>query len=102
MSGSGHTDSEGAGAWVAVGVLIAGALIVAGGIVATSWPVAIVGAAVIVLCLITTAIVHHLAGGAPVSFGEEYPATTSGPRATRDGDSRPPINTDPSARTTVD
>ena len=77
------------------------ALIVAGGIVATSWPVAIVGAVVIVLCLITTAIVHHLAGGAPVSFGEEYPATTSGPRATRDGDSRPPIDTDPSAARTT-
>jgi len=69
--------------------------VVAGGIVAANLPLSLVGAAVIVVCLIVTAIMARL-GKAPVSFSEEFPAATSGPRATSNGDSSPPIDTEPS------
>jgi hypothetical protein len=60
----------------------------------------IVGEPVLIIVAVAVAVVAGLAmvvlpcrAGQPISFSEEFPANTIGPRATTDGDSTPPVNT---------
>ena len=72
--------------WLIVGVLIAGAVLVAVGVVAGSRALIAIGIAVVAVCLVGAAVLRRHGLSGPISFAEEFPETTVGPRATTDGD----------------
>jgi Flp pilus assembly protein TadB len=84
--------------WLIVGILIAGAVLLAVGVVAGSRTLIVTGIAVVALCLLAASVLRRRGVSGPISFAEEFPETTVGPRATTDGDSTPPLDTDPSSR----
>ena len=84
--------------WLVVGLLIAGAVLVGAGLVAGSVPLIVIGIAVAAVCVAGAAVLRRRGMSGPISFAEEFPETTVGPRPTTDGDSRPPLDTDPSSR----
>lgn len=83
-------------AWITVGALIAGAVLIAVSIVAGSLPTAVVGIAVVVATLVAYGVLSRKNAVAPVSFEEEFPTDTPDPRGTDDGRSAPPIATNSS------
>lgn len=100
---SSHTHSGGSarptttGPWVVVAVLIAAALVIGGGLIAASVVLLVIGTALVGAGLIGAAVLGRH-GAAPVSFTQEFPKNTPGPRGTTDGDSSPPIDTDSDSR----
>lgn len=80
--------------WILVAALIAGALLLGGALVAGSVVLLVIGAVLIVAAIVCAAVLTRR-GAAPVSFTEEFPEHTIGPRATTGGDSSPPIDTQP-------
>lgn len=80
--------------WILVSAIIAGAIVV-GCAVITGSPVLLVVGAVVILAALGCALMLTRRGAAPFSFTEEFPEHTYGPRATTDGDSTPPIDTEP-------
>ncbi|MFD0632313.1 hypothetical protein ACFQ9X_12550 [Catenulispora yoronensis] len=78
-----------------VGLLIAGALAIGGALMAWSLVLLVIGAVLILAGLVFAAVLAHH-GASPVSFSEEVPENTYGPRGTTDGDSSPPIDTNSS------
>lgn len=89
-----NTQSQ-ARAWITVGAFIVGALLIAASVIAGNLPMAVVGIAVVVVTLVGYVVMSRKDAVAPVSFDEEFPADTAGPRATKDGRSAPPIATNP-------
>ncbi|MBW8803024.1 MAG: hypothetical protein JF587_04080 [Catenulisporales bacterium] len=80
--------------WIVVAALIAAAMILGGALMAGSVALLIIGV-VLVIAAAVCAVVLTRRGQAPFSFTEEFPEHTYGPRATTDGDSTPPIDTEP-------
>jgi len=81
-------------AWVLVGSILVGCVVVALGIVLGQWPTALVGAAIAVIAGILAFALPRAGKSAPISLGVEYPAHTIGPRGD-DGAHVPPIDTHP-------
>lgn len=80
--------------WIVVAALIAGALLLGGALVAGSVTLLVIGAVLVLAGLVGAATMSRR-GAAPLSFTEEFPEHTYGPRATTHGDSSPPIDTRP-------
>lgn len=78
--------------WIMVTAVIIAAILLGIAIIVGDPVFLIVAAAVVVIAGAGVAVLSRRAG-APLSFSEEYPANTVGPRATTGGDSSPPINT---------
>jgi hypothetical protein len=91
---AGHAHSSSPAPWIAVAALIAGALGIGGALVAGSIALLVVGC-LLVLAGLVFASVLAWRGRASLSYSQEYPRTTYGPRGTTDGDSSPPIDTQP-------
>jgi hypothetical protein len=83
--------------WVVVGVILAGVIIAALGLMALRPVVIIAGAAVVAAGLLLAVALPKTGLSHPVSFAADAPSQTPGPRATDDGRPRPPIDTDPDA-----
>lgn len=98
MSTHSHSSPHGGptstGPWVVVGALIAGALAIGGALVAASVVLLVIGA-VLILAGLAIAAVLARRGRSPLSFNQEFPERTYGPRSTTNGDSSPPIDTHP-------
>jgi hypothetical protein len=82
-------------AWIVVAVILLGVITAAIGLMAVQIAVICAGAGVVALGLILAVVLPKTGLSRPVSFAEEAPARTGGPRATEDGRSSPPIDTDP-------
>lgn len=80
--------------WIVVATLIAGAVLLGCALIAGSVALLVIGA-VLVAAGGVCAIVLNRRGEAPLSFTDEFPEHTYGPRATTHGDSTPPIDTRP-------
>jgi fatty acid desaturase len=78
--------------WIMVGAVIAAAVLFGIALIVGNGVLIVVAVAVVVLTAIAAAVLPRRVGQ-PISFSEEFPANTIGPRATVDGDSTPPINT---------
>lgn len=78
--------------WIMVSAIIAAAVLFGLALIVGNGVLIIVAVAIVVLTVLAAAILPGRAGR-PISFAEEFPANTYGPRATVDGDSTPPINT---------
>lgn len=91
---AGHARSSSAAPWIVVAALIAGALAVGSALVAASPVLAVIGGVLILAGLIFAAV-QSRRGAGPVSFTQEFPENTYGPRGTTGGDSSPPIDTHP-------
>jgi len=78
--------------WIVVTAVIVAAVLAGIALILGNLVFIIVAAAVLVLAGLGAAVLPGRAGQ-PISFTEEFPANTVGPRATSDGDSTPPINT---------
>jgi hypothetical protein len=81
-------------AWIVVSVILLGVVTAAIGMMAIQIAVICVGAGIVGLGLILAVVLPKTGLSRPVSFTEEAPTRTGGPRAT-DGNPRPPINTEP-------
>lgn len=84
-------------AWIVVAVTLAGVVTTAIGIVAVQWAVIWAGIAVIVLGLLLAVVLPRVGASAPISFTENVPPNTAGPRKTTNGQATPPIDTQPDA-----
>jgi len=82
-------------AWTVVGVILLGCVTAGIGIILASFLVSGIGAAVIVIGGLLAIILPKAGAAAPISYTENVPDTTVGPRATDDGEPRPPIDTEP-------
>jgi hypothetical protein len=80
--------------WLVVAAVIAGALFLCAALKAGSLTLLIIGI-VVILAAAVYAVTLTRRGQAPVSFTDEFPEHTYGPRATEHGDSSPPIDTRP-------
>ena len=78
--------------WIMVSAVIAAAVLFGIALIAGNGALLIVAIVVLVLTGLAAAFLPGRVGQ-PISFTEEFPANTFGPRATIDGDSTPPINT---------
>lgn len=78
--------------WIMVIAVIAAAVLLGIALIVGNWVLIWVAIAVAVVALLGAAVLPGRAGR-PISFTEQYPDNTLGPRATSDGDSTPPINT---------
>jgi hypothetical protein len=82
-------------AWIIVTVILLGVVVTALGIMAVEpgiiWP----GVAVIGLGLVFAVVLPRIGVSAPISFNAERPLDTPGPRATTNGRTQPPIDTQP-------
>lgn len=78
--------------WITVSAVIAAAVLFGIAFIVGNGVLIIVSIAVLVLAGLAAAVLPGRVGQ-PISFTEEFPANTFGPRATIDGDSTPPINT---------
>ena len=78
--------------WMMVSAVILAAVLFGIALIVGNGVLIIVAIAVVVLAALGAAVLPSRAGK-PISFTEEFPANTVGPRATVDGDSTPPINT---------
>lgn len=78
--------------WIMVTAVIIGALLLGTALIVGNVAFIAVAAAVVALAVLGAAVLPGRAGR-PISFVEEFPANTVGPRATTEGDSTPPINT---------
>lgn len=88
------TSPTPAAPWILVAALIAGAALLGGALVAGSVALLVIGV-VLVLAAVAVAVTLTRRGAPPLSFTEEFPDHTYGPRATIEGDSSPPIDTQP-------
>ncbi|NUP48378.1 MAG: hypothetical protein HOW97_13880 [Catenulispora sp.] len=88
------TSPTPAAPWILVVALIAGAALLGGALVAGSVALLVIGV-VLVLAAVVVVVAMTRRGTAPLSFTEEFPDHTYGPRATTEGDSSPPIDTQP-------
>lgn len=77
--------------WVMVAAVIVAALLLGTALILGDVVFIGVAAAVVVLAGLGAAVLPGRAGR-PISFVEQFPDNTIGPRATTDGDSTPPIN----------
>ncbi|MFL6114373.1 MAG: hypothetical protein ACJ786_23885 [Catenulispora sp.] len=84
-------------AWIVVTVILLGVVTTALGIMAVQWAVIWPGVAVIALGLLLAVVLPKAGVSAPISFTAERPLDTSGPRATTNGRTQPPIDTQPGA-----
>jgi|GEM_PF-3076256 hypothetical protein len=78
--------------WIMVSAVIAAAVLFGIALIVGNGVLIVVAIAVVVLTALAAAVLPRRVGR-PISFTEEFPANTYGPRATVDGDSTPPINT---------
>lgn len=78
--------------WIMVSAVIAAAVLFGIALIVGNGVLIVVAIAIVVLTVLAAAVLPGRAGR-PISFTEEFPANTFGPRATVDGDSTPPINT---------
>lgn len=78
--------------WIMVGAVIAAAVLFGIALIVGNGALIVVAIALLVLTALAAAVLPGRAGR-PISFTQEFPANTFGPRATVDGDSTPPINT---------
>ena len=78
--------------WIMVSTVIAAAVLFGIALIVGNGVLIGVAIAVVVLAALAAAVLPKRVGQ-PISFTEEFPANTFGPRATVDGDSTPPINT---------
>jgi hypothetical protein len=78
--------------WIMVTAVIAAAVLLGIALIVGNDVLIWVAVAVVVLALLGAAVLPSRAGR-PISFTEQFPDNTIGPRATSDGDSTPPINT---------
>jgi hypothetical protein len=78
--------------WVMVSAVIAAAVLLGIALIVGDGVFLVVAIVVLVLTGIGAAVLPKRVGR-PISFTEEFPTNTFGPRATVDGDSTPPINT---------
>jgi len=77
-----------------VAALIAGAVVIGCSLIAGSLTLLVIGAVLIAAGMVC-AVALTRRGEAPLSFTEQFPEHTYGPRATTHGDSTPPIDTQP-------
>lgn len=87
-----ETDHSNRVPWIMVSAIIAAAVLFGIALIVGNGVLIGVAIAVVVLTVLAAAVVPRRVGQ-PISFTEEFPANTFGPRATIDGDSTPPINT---------
>ena len=78
--------------WIMVTTVIAAAVLFGIALIVGDVVLIVVAIVVVVLAGLGAAVLPKRVGQ-PISFTEEFPANTYGPRATVDGDSTPPINT---------
>src|SRR3954470_18780908 len=78
--------------WIVVAALIAGAVVIGCSLIAGSLTLLVIGA-VLIAAGVVCAVALTRKGAAPLSFTEQFPEHTYGPRATTHGDSTPPIDT---------
>lgn len=78
--------------WIMVTAVITAAVLLGIALIVGDAVLIWVAVAVVVLAALGAAVLPGRAGR-PISFTEQYPDNTFGPRATSDGDSTPPINT---------
>ncbi|NUR59547.1 MAG: hypothetical protein HOV87_12900, partial [Catenulispora sp.] len=84
-------------AWIVVTVILLGVITTAVGLMAVQIAVICVGAGVVAVGLVLAVVLPRLGVSRPVSFAENVPTRTDGPRATDDGRSEPLIDTEPDA-----
>lgn len=82
-------------AWIVVAVILLGVITAAVGLMAVQIAVICVGAGVVAAGLVLAVVLPRLGLSRPVSFAEDVPTRTDGPRATDDGRPVPPIDTEP-------
>ena len=87
-----HANRSARTPWIMVSVVIVAAVLFGIALIVGNGVLLIVAIAVVVLAALGAAVLPSRVGR-PISFTEEFPANTFGPRATIDGDSTPPINT---------
>jgi hypothetical protein len=80
--------------WIMVTAVIVAAVLLGIAIIVGDPVLIIVAVAVVVTAGLGVTVMSRK-GGAPISFSEEFPENTIGPRATTGGDSSPPIDTRP-------
>jgi hypothetical protein len=68
--------------WIAVGTMIVGAVVVGLGLILGSVAVDLVGAGIVLAGLIFAVVTAKTGVGKPVSFVDEHPDVTPGPRGT--------------------
>lgn len=78
--------------WIMVTAVIAAAVLLGVALIVGNVVFLWIAGAVLVLAAVGAFVVPGRAGS-PISFTEQFPENTVGPRATTDGDSTPPINT---------
>lgn len=78
--------------WIIVSAVIIAAVLLGIALIVGNTVFLIVAAILVVLTVVAAAVVPRKVGR-PISFTEEFPQNTVGPRATTGGDSTPPINT---------
>lgn len=66
--------------WISVGTMIAGAIVVGLGLIVGSVTVALIGAGIVLAGLVFAVVTAKTGVGKPVSFVDEVPDTTPGPR----------------------
>ena len=81
-------------AWVLVAGILVGCNVVAVGIVLGQWPVAVLGAAAVLIAGVLAFVLPRAGKCAPISMGVQYPPHTVGPRGD-DGTHTTPIDTHP-------
>ena len=92
-----HPGHSSTAPWLVVAMLIAGSLAVGGALVAWSVALLVIGAVLVFAGLVSAAVLAR-GGAGPMSFTQEVPQNTHGPRATTGGDSSPPIDTHPNGQ----
>lgn len=78
--------------WIMVTAVIVAAVLLGIALIVGNWVLLWVAIAVVVVVGLAAAVIPRRIGR-PISFTEEFPENTIGPRATSEGDSTPPINT---------
>jgi hypothetical protein len=78
-----------------VGIIVAGALMLGGGIIAGNAVSIVIAALLIVIAAASALGMPRMRESGGISFGAEFPEHTVGPRATTGGHSGPPIDTQP-------
>jgi hypothetical protein len=85
-------------AWIVVTVILLGVITAAIGLMALQLTVICIGAGVVAVGLVLAVVLPRMGLSRPVSFAEDVPTRTNGPRGTDDGRPTPPIDTEPDAR----
>lgn len=78
--------------WISVGAVILAAVLFGIALIVGNWVLIIIAIAILVATGLEAAVVPRRLG-TPITFSEEFPGNTVGPRATSGGDSSPPIDT---------